>query len=131
MALDIQALAARAAAIGMNLAGNAKEEVTLHLGFAAGESYDAATDTETPGAGTNVTLQALPFKRKNTQTGAALQITERSFSANTETLLIQNADIPEGLKVTEEDTITRAGAVWAIVAVERPPGVTLIDVRKT
>lgn len=144
MALDLRRLAALGTAIGMRTAGNAKEAVTLHLGHAAGD-YDPETNQHTPTAGTVAEVQALGFKRKNAQSGATLQIAERTINTNTETLLVELAELRAKLvaggmdeaaaaavAITQEDYVVRPTGKWEIVGVEYPPGgaMVLLDIRQ-
>ncbi len=144
MALDLRKLAALGTAIGMRTAGNAKEEITLHLGNAQGE-YDPESNQHAPVAGTEATIQALGYKRKNAQSGATLQIAERTINTNVETILVEMAELrrvlilggmdPEAaaaVAITQEDHVTRATGRWEIVGVEYPPGgaMVLLDIRQ-
>lgn len=126
--MNIQALAATAARIGMSLAGNAKERVTLHLRGTDGD-YNPAQDDESTTGGADVALDVLPYEGENNQTGGK----DVEFSPYVEKLLVEAADLPAGRTITENDTVTRAdGDRWEIKHVSKPPGqaIYILDVQK-
>lgn len=134
MALDLSKLATAGVKIGMGLVGGSLEPVTMHLGHAGG-AYDAASDSVEAMAGAaDWPCKVLAFKRKN-QESAPTQIVARKFTSDTETLLLQAAELAPGAIVTEEDTLTRAdGQEWAILVVQPIPSTSpaawLLDVRR-
>ncbi len=106
--MNIIGLAQKVTAIGMGLAGNAKEAVTLNLGRTG--DYDPITDT-TGGAGTQYPVQALAYRDRNMQA-------RDDSSGSTVTMAIEAAQIPAGTMITEQDTVTRQNGTWQITGAE-------------
>lgn len=135
MPLPIQQLAALGAKIGFDLVrgeGGATEEVTFHLGGGGG-AYDPAADAEAPGEPTDAVVNAIAYRRKEAQGGVGQETPRTQFSLQTETLLVEQAEIGAGAVIREADTVTRSdGSEWNIVAAVRDPGrsVWIVDIRK-
>lgn len=127
--MNIGRLAASAAKIGMKLAGDAKVSVTLRLRTGS-DAYNPATDTN-EGAVTEVTVESLPFKRRNTE-GPQTLVADVKLSTNTRTLLIEAAKLPAGAVVKESDEVVMGGDTWQILDAQLDPGggAWLLDIQR-
>lgn len=126
--INVQRLAAAGTKIGMNLAGNSKVDVILHI--ATGRAYDATNDVTTNTA-TDIPVEAFFYMDKEAQT-PQLEVSQKQFSPNTRTLLIEAAKLPAGTVITEADTVTMEAKLWQILDVDRPPGkaMWILNIRK-
>lgn len=107
--MDLAAIATKAAALAFDIAGTAKTTAVLHLGKLG--TYDPVADVTAPSAGSDVTVEGVFYKAKQTQ-GTDNTAKERLF-------IVEGADAPDG--IDEADTATIDGSVWNINEVERIP----------
>ena len=122
--MDLISIANQAAAIAFEAAGNAREEVVLHVGKTLAYDYD--TDSQTATGGRDITLKGVFYEDKQAQAAATGDSTRFIFNG---------ADVPASILpagVTEDATLTRNGNVWNVFNVERIPtgAVVILSVRR-
>lgn len=129
MGLDIRALGALAANVGMELAGNAKSTVTLHIGGT--HTYDPTTDSAGPTGTTDVEVEALAYKSQDQRDDSA-KGEDATTNSRSRSMLIEAADMPAGTKITEADTVTEDGLTWLIFDATLDPAGALwvLDLRR-
>jgi len=119
--MDVTAIAKKAARTALNVAGTAREKVTLHLGKT--ETYDWATDKNVQSGGGDIPVEGVWYKETKLQAGAIG--TESVF-------LVHGDDAPNGIFEADTLTRTKTGELWNIYQVDPIPteAVILVRVRK-
>ncbi len=122
--MNLTAIAEQAAALAFDIAGDALEQATLHIGKT--QTQDFHTDTVTGSGGSEKPTEGVFYHTRQQQ---ELGITNDGI------FLIKGTAVPDG--IDEADTLTftsgkRAGQLWQIYAVEAVPtsAVYLLSVRK-
>lgn len=129
MGLNIQRLAALGARVGMSIAGNAKVQVTLRLGFQA-VAYNPASDTTTPTGGVELAAQALRYQDEK-QLAPNRIVQEGQNPAYSHTYGIEGAAV-SGQTITPGDTVVDAGETWTVTKASIDPGggIWIVNVRR-
>ena len=122
--MNLTAIAEKATAIAFDVAGDALEQVTLHIGKAV--TQDFHTDGAVQAGGSDVPTEGVFYHTRQQQ---ALGVTNDGI------FMIKGTAVPDG--IDEADTLTftsgkRAGQTWEIYAVESVPtaAVWLLSVRR-
>lgn len=122
--LPLRKLGANAVALAFDMTGDAKVDVTLHVGRAGG-AYDVIADVEAAAGVTIPDIEAIEFKRQNQQQAD-------DTSANTKTILIAAARLPAGTVITEKDSLEIENATYEIKTADRDPtrALWILEVRR-
>lgn len=118
--MDFTELASGAAALAMQIAGDAKTTATLHIGKT--QTYDFTTDATTPSGGSDPVVQGIFYQDKQQQ-GIDTTKTLATF-------MIEGADVPAG--IDEADSLTIGATKWEVYEVDRIPtdAIYLLRIRK-
>jgi hypothetical protein len=116
--INIPALGRLAASVGFGLATTALETITLRLGYGNGQ-YNPESDTIERTGGQDVAVGVLPYQERSR---------EQPTDVLTRNFLVQAADLPAGVRITQQDTLVdAAGNTWEILeANPDPSGATYI-----
>lgn len=134
MALDLKAIAALAASIGMTTAANTRKTCTLKLGYAgSGQALNATTDVMTPDAAGVTVANVLALKyAKKAQQAPQVRLSDGTQASYSHTYAIEAADVPTGREIGEQDIILEGGTNWIVIQAAIDPGDALwiVDVKR-
>ncbi len=118
--MSLTAIAVKAAALAMNVAGDAKQAATLHIGKTL--AYQKDTGLSTASGGSDLSTKGILYRTSQDQ--------RADVTTHQSHFLIQAVDAPSG--IDEADTLTVDGVVWQIANVEAIPtkAIIILTIRK-